>query len=135
MDINVCNIQRWANLLTQQTSIAFYRLPIKENKLPFPLPIAANKRKFAVSIFHLQQTNGSRRFPLVRFSVYIYIIDGQVRLVHFQKDNFCLFFRKHSDKRQNFRLHDEQTVNGLRKIAWASVFRLKLQHIQCIDIY
>ncbi len=24
----------------------------------------------------------------------------------------------------SFRLHDEQTVNGLRKIAWASVFRL-----------
>jgi hypothetical protein len=38
----------------------------------------------------------------------------------------------------NFRLHEEQSVNGLRKIAWASVFRfsfetaayiLKRQHI------
>jgi hypothetical protein len=34
----------------------------------------------------------------------------------------------------NFRLHDEQTVNGLRKIAWASVFLLKRQHIY-IDVY
>ncbi len=29
----------------------------------------------------------------------------------------------------NFRLHDEQTVNGLRKIAWGFVFRLKPQEI------
>jgi hypothetical protein len=28
----------------------------------------------------------------------------------------------------NFRLHDKQTVNVLRKIAWASVLRLKWQH-------
>jgi hypothetical protein len=27
------------------------------------------------------------------------------------------------------RLHDERTVNGLRKIAWPSIFRLKWQHI------
>ncbi len=36
----------------------------------------------------------------------------------------------------NFQLHDEQTVNGLAKIAWASVFCLKQQHIHIfIDIY
>jgi hypothetical protein len=29
----------------------------------------------------------------------------------------------------NFPLYDEQTINGLRKIAWASVYRLKRQHI------
>jgi hypothetical protein len=34
---------------------------------------------------------------------------------------------------KNFSLHNEQTVNGLRKIAWASVFGLKQQHIN-IDI-
>jgi hypothetical protein len=35
-------------------------------------------------------------------------------------------------------LHIEQTVNKLRKIAWASVFRLKRQHIYvryCIYVY
>jgi hypothetical protein len=37
-------------------------------------------------------------------------IDGQVRLVHLQTDNFGV--------------HDEQTVNGLRKIVWASIFCL-----------
>jgi hypothetical protein len=29
----------------------------------------------------------------------------------------------------NFRFHDEQTVNGLMKIAWASIFQLKWQRI------
>ncbi len=42
-------------------------------------------------------------------------IDGQFRLVRLQTDNF--------------RLYNEQTVNGLRKNAWASVFRLKRQYI------
>jgi hypothetical protein len=31
----------------------------------FMFPFAANIRKFAVSVFCLQQTNGSCRFPLV----------------------------------------------------------------------
>jgi hypothetical protein len=34
-----------------------------------------------------------------------------------------------SGQTTNFRLHNEQTVNGLRKIAWASVFFFKRQHI------
>jgi hypothetical protein len=34
------------------------------------------------------------------------------------------------NKRTNDKFpHDEQTVNGLRKISWASVFCLKRQHI------
>jgi hypothetical protein len=56
-------------------------------------------------------------------------MDGQVRLVRLvrlQTDNFYLFLSKQTT---NFCLHDEPTVNGLRKIAWASVFRLKQQHI------
>ncbi len=32
----------------------------------------------------------------------------------------------------NLHLHDEQMVNRLRKIAWASVFRLKWQHIYLV---
>ncbi len=40
-------------------------------------------------------------------------IDGQVRLVR--------LIRLKTD---NFRLHDEQTVNGLRKIGWVYVIRL-----------
>jgi hypothetical protein len=58
-------------LLKQQTAIITYRLPTKKNKLPFSL--AENKRKFAVSVFHLRQTNESCCFPLVSFSVDIYI--------------------------------------------------------------
>jgi hypothetical protein len=47
----------------------------------FPFSFAANKRKFSVLVcrkqtevfcFSLQQTNGSCRFPLVPFSIYIY---------------------------------------------------------------
>jgi hypothetical protein len=41
-------------------------------------------------------------------------------------------------QRNYFRLHDEQTVNGLKKIAWASDFRSKQQHIyiyRYTDIY
>ncbi len=35
----------------------------------------------------------------------------------------------------NFCLHDKKTVNGLKKIAWTSLFRLKRQHIYSIHIY
>jgi hypothetical protein len=38
----------------------------------FPFPLAANKQNFAVSVFRLQQTNGSCRFPLVLFYIYIF---------------------------------------------------------------
>jgi hypothetical protein len=48
-----------------------FRLRTKENKHRFPF--AGNKRKFAVSVFCLQQTNRSCRFPLVPFYIYIYI--------------------------------------------------------------
>jgi hypothetical protein len=44
---------------THQSSIIVYRLPTKENKFPFPFPLAENKRKFAIFVFHLQQTNRS----------------------------------------------------------------------------
>jgi hypothetical protein len=64
-------VHRWACLLKQQSSITVYRLPTKENKLPFSvsvcskqtevgrfrLPFAANKWKspFSVSfVFSLQ---------------------------------------------------------------------------------
>ncbi len=43
---------RWASSLKQQSSIIVYRLATKENKLPFLF--AASKRKFVVSVFHLQ---------------------------------------------------------------------------------
>jgi hypothetical protein len=45
--------------------------PWKKN-LYFPFPLAANKQKFAVSVFRLQQTNGSCRFPLVLF-IFVFI--------------------------------------------------------------
>ncbi len=57
-------------------------------------------------------------------------IDGEVRLFHLvrlQTDSFGLFLRQQNEQRKNFRFHDEQTENGLRKIAWASVFRSTLQ--------
>jgi hypothetical protein len=39
-----------------------------------------------------------------------------------QTDNFRLFSSSTKGQTTNFRLYDEQAVNGLRKIAWASVF-------------
>jgi hypothetical protein len=56
-----------------------------------------------------------------------YGLDGQDYIVRLQTDNFHRFHLKQMDKQ--LRLHDEQTVNGLRKIAWASVFSLKCQHM------
>jgi hypothetical protein len=43
--------------------VTIYFLPTKENKPPFLF--AANKWKFAVSVFRLQQTNGICRFPYI----------------------------------------------------------------------
>ncbi len=56
----------------------------------FPSQCAANKRKFVVSAFRLQQTNGNCRFLLVPFFIYIYIYTVYIY---------------------------QQMVNGLRKIA------------------
>jgi hypothetical protein len=63
--------------------------------------------------------------------VFYTIIDGQVclvslvRLARLQTVNSRLFLHQQTDKRQSYvRLHNQQTVNGLRKLAWASVFRL-----------
>ncbi len=61
---------RWARLLKQQMLITVYCLLTKKTNFRFPFPFEANKRKFALSVYRLQQTNRSCRFPLVP---YIYI--------------------------------------------------------------
>jgi hypothetical protein len=64
-------LHRWAHLLKQQSSriIIVYRSPVKEKiYFRFPFSFAANKRKFAISVFHLQKASGSCFFPLVPFS-------------------------------------------------------------------
>jgi hypothetical protein len=43
-------------LLKQQSSITVHHLPTGKNKHPFSVLFAANKRKFAISVFHLLQT-------------------------------------------------------------------------------
>ncbi len=69
---------RWASLLKQQKSITVYRLSTKENKLP-------------VSVFHLQETNGSSPFP---FSVCSKQMEVAVfRQLRFQ--NLYIFKRQH----------------------------------------
>jgi hypothetical protein len=54
------------------TAIVDYRLWFaaltKDNKVRFPFPFAANKRKFFVSVFRWQKTNGNCHFSLVLFS-------------------------------------------------------------------
>jgi hypothetical protein len=51
---------------------------------------------------------------------------GQVRfvclvhLIRLETDNICLFLPQTNRQTTNFHLHDEQNVNRLRKIAWAS---------------
>jgi hypothetical protein len=54
-------MHRWQCLLKQQSSITAHRLLTKENKLPF----SANKKKFVVFVFRMQQTNRSCHFLLV----------------------------------------------------------------------
>jgi hypothetical protein len=73
-------------------------------------------------------------YILLTCTIYVHIhigIDGQLRLVllvPFQTEHFiCIFVNKPTN--ENFHLQNEQTENGLGKIAWASVFRLKRQHI------
>jgi hypothetical protein len=67
--MKVLRYYRWARLLKQQSSITVYRLQTKENKRPFSVSACSSKQKFAISVFSLQQTNRSCRFPLVPFSV------------------------------------------------------------------
>ncbi len=63
---------RWVRQLTRQTSIPVYLLSIKDPNFHFPFPFAANKWKFVISVFRLQQTNVSCCFPLVPFAIYMY---------------------------------------------------------------
>jgi hypothetical protein len=49
-----------------------------------------------------------------------------------------LFLYQKTGKRQTFHVHDEQSVNGLRKIAWASVFRssfVSMSMSPCLNIH
>jgi hypothetical protein len=59
---SVSTFHRRSRLRKQQLLITVYRLLTKENNFRFP--VSANIRKFAVSIFRLQQ-----HFSLVPFSV------------------------------------------------------------------
>ncbi len=53
-------------------------------------------------------------------------IDRQVRLIRFKRITSVCFF---VHKRTNDKVPFAQWANGLRKIVWTSVFRLKRQHI------
>ncbi len=61
-------MHRWARLLKKQTSTTVYHLPKANKSCHF--------------ILHLQQTKGSCCFPLVLFSVYIYILKRQHRYIY-----------------------------------------------------
>jgi hypothetical protein len=55
-----------------ETAIFDYRLSFADQRKQtsrFPFPFAANKRKFPIYVFRLQQINGSCRFPLICFAV------------------------------------------------------------------
>jgi hypothetical protein len=58
-------------MFVETVIVTVYHLPTKENKLPFS--VWSKKRKFVISIFCMQQTNGSFRFLLVPFSVCVYV--------------------------------------------------------------
>ncbi len=65
-------------------------------------------------------------------------LDGTIRLVclvRLQTDNFGLFLRQQDRQMRNFRLNDKQIVSGLRKIAWASVFRLKIRKTELTRLF
>ncbi len=56
-------------------------------------------------------------------------IGGQVRLVRLQTENFRWFLLQQKEKRQTSICTMSKTVNGLRKIAWASVFIYRLMSL------
>jgi hypothetical protein len=51
-----------------ETAIVDYLCRPRKTNFCFLFPLAANKRKFAVFVFRLQQNNGGCHFPLVQFS-------------------------------------------------------------------
>jgi hypothetical protein len=66
------NKHRWALLLKQQTSITFDRLLTKETNFCFPFPVAANKRKFAISAFRIYVYEKYTYYYITE-RIYIYI--------------------------------------------------------------
>jgi hypothetical protein len=70
MFLLLTKFHRWTCLLKQQMSITVYLC--RPSTINFCFPFAENQRKFAVSVFCLQQINGSCRFQSVLFSIYIY---------------------------------------------------------------
>jgi hypothetical protein len=81
-------------------------------RLPGPVQVEAGS---PLPTQPLEESVSNNIIPSITIAV-----DGQVRLVHLQIDSSCL--------------HDKQTVNGIREIAWASLFCLKRQR-KYIDIY
>jgi hypothetical protein len=61
-------------------------------------------------------------------------IDGQDRFVSSQTDNFRLFLYSTNGQTTNFRLHNELTVNVLKKIAWAP-FDVSMYVSQCLYLH
>jgi hypothetical protein len=59
-------------------------------------------------------------------------VNGQARFVRLQMDNFLWFLCKQTN--DEVHLHDEQTVNELRKIALTSVFRFPFETATYISI-
>ncbi len=106
-------MHRWAHLLKQQSSITIYRLLTKENKLPF----SANKRKFAVFVFHLQQTNWSCFFPLVSFP-----------FVVFQKHGDGHMEKWRHGEMESWRQEDMEMENRKLKPRWFSLIHLPFTH-------
>jgi hypothetical protein len=74
------NNHRWARLLTQQTSITVYCLPTKENKLSFSVFCCRKQTEVCRFRFPYKYNETAASTYIVRY-LFIYVIDGQVRLV------------------------------------------------------
>ncbi len=83
--------QRWARLLKQQTSITVYRLPTKENKLPFSVFVSSAFCIYRILYILKRQHTYNKQIYIYRelmyIHMYIYLYFYLYICCHFQREN------------------------------------------------
>ncbi len=108
---------------------------IKENHLDFCFPYKCINIHVYIYIYiyiHYSSISANKYLQIYEkwnyINVYMYILSVGKRITF-----VCFFDNKRTNDK--LRLHNEQTVNGLRKITWTSVFRINVYIYMYIYIF
>ncbi len=100
----------WDVFWNSHRQLPVFVCQLRKINFRFPFPFAANRRKFAISILRLQQTNGNCRFLLVPFFTFVSVCIFIFILTF--KYTFILQFQTHPRRFFLIRLPFAHCANG-----------------------